>query len=187
MQQPETSIEIGDRFEVGQSRRGMLPRFQPLRHRAIGVTRASQVMGEQFWLAFYQIAEIALEHLPYACVQLLSPRAQQSAVGGILNQSVLKQIRGLWRLPATEQQARLRELCKASLEFGLGSLRYSLDQVVAELATQDRADLGNILWYSSDSVQARNQRGVKGSGNGERWSWASRQHCGYPIVLIGPF
>ena len=64
MQQAETPLEMGDRFEVGQSRRGMLPRLQPLIDRAFGVAGRSQVMGEQFGLALDEIGEMLLPAPP---------------------------------------------------------------------------------------------------------------------------
>ena len=46
MQQAETSLEMGNRFEVSQSRCGMPPRLQPLIDRALGVAGRRQMMGE---------------------------------------------------------------------------------------------------------------------------------------------
>ena len=42
----EAALKMADCFEMGQSRRGMLPRLQPLIDRALGVPRRGQVMGE---------------------------------------------------------------------------------------------------------------------------------------------
>ena len=64
MQQAETPLEMGDRFEVSQSRCGMLPGLQPLIDRAFGVAGSRQVMGEQLGLALDEIGEMLLPAPP---------------------------------------------------------------------------------------------------------------------------
>ena len=58
MQQAETPLEMGNRFEVSQLRCGMLPCLQPLIGRAFDVAGRSQVMGEELGLAFDEIGEM---------------------------------------------------------------------------------------------------------------------------------
>ena len=59
-QQAETPLEMGDRFEVRQSRRGMPPGLQPLIDRAFRVASGRQMMGEQLRLALDEIGEMLL-------------------------------------------------------------------------------------------------------------------------------
>ena len=77
MQQAETPLEMGNRFEVSQSRGGMLPRLQPLIDRAFGVAGSRQVMGEQLWLALDEIGEMLFQRRRDAGVQFLPSPAQQ--------------------------------------------------------------------------------------------------------------
>ena len=78
MQQPETSIEMGDRFEVGQSRRGMLPRLQPLLDRTFGVVRSRQVVGEQLGLPLGEIGEMLFQRRRDARSTCRRPRNRSS-------------------------------------------------------------------------------------------------------------
>ena len=95
MQQAETPLEMGDRFELSQSRCGVLPCLQPLLDRAFGVAGSRQVMGEQFWLALDKIGEMFLQRRRGARVQFLPSPAQQGRVGSVLHQRVLEQIGGV--------------------------------------------------------------------------------------------
>ena len=95
MQQAETPLEMGNRFEVSQSRGGMLPRLKPLLDRAFAVAGSRQMMGEQFGLALDEIDEMLFQRSCDARVQLLSSPAQQGRVGGVLHQRVLEQVEGV--------------------------------------------------------------------------------------------
>ena len=70
---------MADRFEVGQSRRGMLAGLQPLIDRALGIAGGRQMMGEQFGLALDEIGEMLLQRRRDARVQFLPSSAQQGA------------------------------------------------------------------------------------------------------------
>jgi hypothetical protein len=76
MQQAETPLEMGNRFEVSQSCCGMLPRLQPLIDRAFGVPGSRQVMGEQFRLALDQIGEMLFQCRRDARVQFPAARVE---------------------------------------------------------------------------------------------------------------
>ena len=76
MQQAETPLEMGNRFEVSRSRCGMPPGLQPLIDRAFGVVGRRQVMGEQFGLALDEIGEMLLQRRRGARVQFLPSPAQ---------------------------------------------------------------------------------------------------------------
>jgi len=95
MQQTETPLEMGNRFDVSQSLRSMLPRPQPLIDRAFGVAGSRQVMGEQFRLALDEIGEMLFQGRRDARVQFLPSPAQQGRVGSVLHQCVLEQVGGV--------------------------------------------------------------------------------------------
>ena len=53
---------MGNRFEISESRRGILPRLQPLIDGALRVGGRRQVMSEQLGLALDEIGKILLQH-----------------------------------------------------------------------------------------------------------------------------
>ena len=57
MQQAETPLEMGNRFQIGELRSGMPPRLQPLIDGAFGVAGGGQVMREQLRLALDKSAK----------------------------------------------------------------------------------------------------------------------------------
>ena len=78
-QRRETALEMADRFEMRQARRGMLAGLQPLIDRALGIAGRGQMMGEQFGLALDEIGEMLLQHRRDAGMQFLPSPAQQGA------------------------------------------------------------------------------------------------------------
>jgi hypothetical protein len=84
MQQTETSLEMGNRFEVSELRCGMLPGLQPFLDRAFGVAGRRQVIGEEFRLALDEIAEMLIQLVgtdgqlaPFETFTLRRPRRDQ--------------------------------------------------------------------------------------------------------------
>jgi hypothetical protein len=102
MQQAETPLEMGNRFEVSQSRRGMPPRLHPLIDSAFGGAGRRQVMSEQLRLALDEIGEMLFQHGANARVQFLAPPAQQGRVGSVLHQRVFEQVGGVRSNAAAE-------------------------------------------------------------------------------------
>ena len=114
-QRRKTALEMADRFEMGEARRGILASLQPLIDRALGIAGRSQMMGKQFGLALDEIGEILLQHRRDAGVQFLPSTAQQGAIGGVLHQRVLEQVRGVRSGAAAKQQPGIAELTQARL------------------------------------------------------------------------
>ena len=90
MQQAETPLQMGYRFEVSRLRRGMPPRLQPVMGGALRVAGGRQMMGEQFGLALDEIGEMRFQCRGDAPMQFLPSPAQQRAVGSVLDQRVLE-------------------------------------------------------------------------------------------------
>ena len=166
-----------DRFKMRRASRGMLAGPQPLIDRALDLAGGRQMMGKEFGLALDEIGEMLLQHHRDAGVQFLPPDAQQCAVGRVLHQRVLEEVRGLRRDAAAEQEPGLGEPVEAQSKLGGGPLRHMLDQVVAELAAYDRADLADLLCDGPQPIEAGDQRGVQGG-------W---YHRGDPVVAIAAF
>src|SRR5436309_6379 len=101
-------------------------------------------------------------------MQFSTSGAQQGTVGGVLNEGVLEKIRGLRRQSPTKQEARLGQLRETGLQLRLRALRHMLDQVVAELAPQQRADLRDFLCGRTETIEPRHQRGVQRGGYVQR-------------------
>ena len=53
----------------------MLTSLQPLVDRALGIARCGQMVGQQFWLALYEISEVLLQRLRDTGVLFLPSRA----------------------------------------------------------------------------------------------------------------
>ncbi len=68
------------------------------------------------------------------------------------------------------------------MQFGVGTLRHRCDQVVAELAANDCADLPDLLGYRTKPIEPRDQRSVQGGGDRQLRQRARRQHRGHAIV-----
>src|SRR5215471_18558724 len=100
-------------------------------------------------------------------VQFLSPGAQQGAVGSVLHQRMLEQVGRSRRDAAAEQQPGFAEPVEPSPQLAGWALRHQLDQVVAELAANDCADLPDLLGDRPEPVEACNQGGMKGSRDSE--------------------
>jgi hypothetical protein len=69
----------------------------------LGVAGGGQMMGRNLGLALDEIGELLLQPCRDAGVHLLALCAQQGAVGGVLDQRVLEEIRRLRRDAAAEQ------------------------------------------------------------------------------------
>ena len=74
MQEAETPLQMGNRFEVSRLLRGMLPRLQPLMGGALRVAGGCQMMGEQFGLALDEIGEMRFQCRGDAPMQFLPLR-----------------------------------------------------------------------------------------------------------------
>ena len=99
MQQAETALEMGNRFEVSQSRCGILPRLQPLLDRAFGVAGRRQVMGEQLRLALDEIGEMPFQRRPRRAHAIPAVGRATGRVSSILHQRVLEQVQECGAMP----------------------------------------------------------------------------------------
>ena len=66
---------------MGQARRRMLTRFQPLVDGLLGIAGGGQMMSQEFGLNLNEVGTIPLQNCRNTGVQLLSSRTQQRAVG----------------------------------------------------------------------------------------------------------
>src|SRR6516162_3971470 len=71
---------------------GLPPGGEPIVDRLLNQTGFSAVMGEQRGLSSSNLRKPVFEGGGDACMKVLTTAAQQSAVGGILNQRVLKPV-----------------------------------------------------------------------------------------------
>jgi len=92
-QDRQAAVEMADCFEIGQALGSMSAGLEPLIDRPLGVSGGGQMMCQKLGLALDGIGEMLLQRRCDAGVQFLSSCPQQSAVGGILHQRVLKEIR----------------------------------------------------------------------------------------------
>ena len=178
---------MGNCLRMRQLAGGALPGLQPLLHRAIIRPRGLQVVCEQFWLPLGKVGEVAFQHLGDARVQLLAAGAQQRAVGGVLHQRVLEQVRRLRRHAATEQQPGIGQQPEPGAQLRLRPLRHRLDQFVAEFSTEHRTDLRDFPRRAADPVEPGSQRRVQGRRNRQRGYRGCRQHRRQAVFLTDVF
>src|SRR5215813_6427851 len=114
------------------------------------------MMRHKLRLRLCQLGELALERIGDTAMQLLAPSPQQARVRRILQQSVLEDIRGIRRLAATKDQSSARELLQRRLQCIAGNRCHSREQAIRELATNSRADLGNLL-NRAEPIKTRHQ------------------------------
>src|SRR5262245_40215519 len=89
--------------------------------------------------------QMLFQRLCDPCVQLLTLVTQQRAVGNVLNQGVLEQIRGPWRRATTEKQAGVRQLSERHAHLRVPAGGDGSEQFVGKLATKRGAHLGHLL------------------------------------------
>src|SRR5262245_12419104 len=102
------------------------------------------------------------------CVQLLTLVTQQRAVGDVLNQGVLEQIRGPRRRTTTEKQAGARQLSERLAQLRVPAASDSSEQFVGKLATKGGAHLGEHL-DSMQTTKPGQQQSLEARRNGQRW------------------
>ena len=73
------------------------------------------------------------------------------------------------------------------MQFGGGSLCHSLDQVIAELSTNDRTNLPDLLGGLPQPVEPCNQRGLQRGRDCELRERMCRQHRSDTIAAIATF
>src|SRR5215471_19121682 len=132
---------MADRFQVRETRRGVSSRLKPLVDGAFSIAGGGQMMSQEFGLALDEIDKLLVQHHRDARVQFLTFRPKQSAVSGVLNQRVLKQVVSVRSSASAEQKPCLGEPIEPRLQLAGWPLGDGLDQVVAELAAEDCADL----------------------------------------------
>ena len=88
---------------------------------------------------------------------------------------------------AAEQQSRIAELIQCGLQLPVRTLRHRLNQFIGKLATEHRADLGDLLGCRPEPVESRHQRGVQGRRHRQRRLRCRRQHRGNPVTMSGAF
>ena len=86
--------------------------------------------------------------------------------------------------PAAEQKTGFGQLTERGFE--IGSASDVMDQLIAELTPEHGADLRHLFGSGPEPVETRDQGGMQGRRNGERWRRACRED-GERIPVVGAF
>ncbi len=97
-------------------------------------------------------------------VQLLAAAAQQRVVRDVVDERVLEREHRVGRRSLLEGQTRCAEPLHELGELGCREGRHGCEQLEAELAAHDRADLGDLL-RGAETVETRHQRVAERVGN----------------------
>src|SRR5882757_9619454 len=96
-----------DGFQIGRTLGRAFAGLQPIADGTFNLAGLRKVVRQQFGLARHAVRESPFDGFGDARVQSPSIAAQQCVVRGILNQSVLEAVDGLWWRPALEHQFRM--------------------------------------------------------------------------------
>jgi hypothetical protein len=133
---------------------------------ALGEPRARAVESEQLGLALRRLRGALLQHPHGAGVQLAAALAQQGGVGGVLHQRVLERVDRLGRLAAAPHEVGCAERVECGAQRWLRRTRYPGDEIVGELAAENRARLRHLA-RRGEPVEAGHQRGLQAARHGE--------------------
>ena len=106
---------------------------------------SGKVMSQHFGFGSLDVREALLDYTRDLVVQGLSTALEQRVVGGVLNQRMLKRVRGLGRGASTECQPRFSQLVECAIECLLCHWRNRCNQLIVERPADSRADLRNLL------------------------------------------
>ena len=135
---------MADRFAVRRSLPRPLPRLEPVADRLLGQARLGEVVAQQLRLRLGGLRELRFQHLADPPVELLPLALDQRVVQRVFEQGVLEDV-GAARRPALRvQDLRLHQLGQLRLERRLVHGRDGGEQLVAELAAEDRGELGQL-------------------------------------------
>src|ERR1700687_5169972 len=98
---------MSDCFQIGRTLGSAFAGLQPIADGTFNLAGLRKVVRQQFGLARHAVREAPLDGFGDARMQSLSIAAQQRAVRGILHQSVLEAVDGLWWRAALEHQFRM--------------------------------------------------------------------------------
>ena len=164
--------EVGDGFCVGRAIIGAQARLVPVRYGIIDQSALGCMMGKHLRLRLRSVGKAFAEDRGDPAVELLAPALQQRRVGGIPHQCMLEGvdcIRG--RVPA-KRQFGADEFIQSSPELRLVHLCGRGEQLVAELAADDCADLRYLL-NRRQPIEASQER-VPAASRGWQAAAASR-------------
>src|SRR5580700_6285299 len=103
------------------------------------------MMCQEFGLTRDPLGKTPLHYFGDARMQLLPIATQKRAVGGILHQSVLEDVNGLRRRPASEHQFRSDEPGQFVLQLPLVSGSDGAEQLVRKLTADGSSGLRHLF------------------------------------------
>src|SRR4030088_2195633 len=103
------------------------------------------MMRQEFSLTRDPLGKAPLHDFGDARMQLLPIAAQKCAVGGILHQSVLEGVNGLWLHSALEHQSRSDEPSQFALQLPLVLGDDGAEQLVRKLAANGSSGLRHLF------------------------------------------
>ena len=115
------------------------------------------MLSYERWAGSHDLRKLSLQRRGDLGVQLLTPVAQQRAVGGILHKRVLEGILRIRRRPAPEDQFGFYELFQCFGQFLRRHSSGSANEFIRERTPERCPDLG-YLACRSEAIKPRQER-----------------------------
>ena len=165
LRQPEPFFDVTQGLEVRRALRSQVARPLPILHRLRIQRRLGVVMCQQFRVGARGLRELLLQRAGDFAVQVLPRTLQQRVARDVLQQGVLEHVNRAQRTFADGCQPGIAQAAQGPVHVGPGQGRDSADQLVAEFAPDDGADLSDGL-CRGQAVQPRHQAVAQGSRDG---------------------
>jgi hypothetical protein len=172
---------MADRFRGCRLRQGRLPGPPPVLERLLEEACLHAVVGEDFRPCGDDVRELLLQHVRHAGVQLLAPALEQAGVGGLLHQRVLEHIDRLRRQAAAEDQPRADEPIERQGQPGSVQAGRVGQQLMRKLPADRSSDLRHLPGHRAETVEPRQQRGVKCGRDRRGRGWARGEGFARPL------
>ena len=126
-------------------RLGRLPGTCPCGDGLCGFARFGPMAGEYFGTGLLQDRKFLIDSMCHLPMKFFAPALEQRLIGGIPDQCMLELIGRLWSNASHVKQIRVCQDAQRFLEIVFCYRMDRTDQFVGEFASNNRADLGDLL------------------------------------------
>ena len=158
---------MADGLDVARACRRALAGLAPARDRLLDQPRGGVVKGEQLRPRLDHVGESLDQDLGDALVMLLLRALEQRRVGDVLDERVLEEVPRARGPASLVNQLGGGELRERAQQRRLVHQGHRLDQLVRELAAEDRAELGHLA-RGAEAIESGHERVLQCGRNRQR-------------------